>query len=69
MCQAASFSVTEPLRDGRQIEIRAIRSSDRDEPVAASDRTSDQSLYRRFFGVRRAFSEHEVCIRERRLCP
>jgi len=60
MCQAASFSVTEPLRDGRQIEIRALRPSDRDELLAASDRTSDQSLYRRFFGVRRAFSEREV---------
>ena len=60
MCRAASFSVTEPLRDGRQIEIRAIRPSDRDELLAASDRTSDQSLYRRFFGVRRAFSEQEV---------
>lgn len=60
MCQAAAFSVTEPLRDGRQIEIRAMRSSDRDELLAAVDRTSDQSLYRRFFGVRRAFSEQEV---------
>ena len=60
MCQAASFSVTEPLHDGRQIEIRAIRPSDRDELLAASDRASDQSLYRRFFGVRRAFSEQEV---------
>ena len=60
MCQAASFSVAEPLRDGRQIEIRAMRPSDRDELLAAADRISDQSLYRRFFGVRRAFSEQEV---------
>jgi RimJ/RimL family protein N-acetyltransferase len=60
MCQAASFSVTEPLRDGRQIEIRAIRPGDRDELLAAFDRTSDRSRYRRLFGVRRAFSEQEV---------
>jgi RimJ/RimL family protein N-acetyltransferase len=60
MSDTASFSVIEPLRNGRQIEIRAMRPSDRDALLAAADRTSDQSLYRRFFGVRRTFSEQEV---------
>jgi RimJ/RimL family protein N-acetyltransferase len=60
MSDTASFSVIEPLRNGRQIEIRAMRPSDRDELLAAADRTSDESLYRRFFGVRRSFSEQEI---------
>ena len=60
MSDAASFSTTEVLRNGRQIEIRALRPGDREALLAAADRTSDQSLYRRFFSVRREFSEEEV---------
>ena len=60
MSEAASFSTTELLRDGRQVEIRALRPADRAELLEAATRTSDRSLYRRFFGVRRTFSEAEV---------
>ena len=60
MSEAASFSTTELLRDGRRVEIRALRPDDRDELLAAAGRTSDRSLYRRFFGVRRTFSDEEV---------
>ena len=60
MSEAASFSATELLRNGRRVEIRALRPGDRDGLLAAANRTSDQSLYRRFFGVRRAFTEEEV---------
>ena len=60
MSEAASFSTTELLRDGRRVEIRALRPDDRDELLAAAGRTSDRSLYRRFFGVRRTFSDAEV---------
>jgi RimJ/RimL family protein N-acetyltransferase len=60
MSEAASFSTTELLRNGRRVEIRALRPGDRDELLAAAGRTSDQSLYRRFFGVRRTFSDEEV---------
>src|SRR5215469_15764717 len=60
MSEAASFSTTELLRDGRRVEIRALRPDDRDELLAAASRTSDRSLYRRFFGVRRTFSDAEV---------
>jgi RimJ/RimL family protein N-acetyltransferase len=60
MPDIASFSAIVPLRDGTQVEIRALRPSDRDALVDAARRTSDQSLYRRFFGVRREFSEREV---------
>jgi RimJ/RimL family protein N-acetyltransferase len=60
MADAASFSVIERLRDGTQIEIRALRPSDRDALLDAAGRTSDRSLYRRFFGVRREFNDAEV---------
>jgi len=56
----ASFSVIEPLRNGTEVEIRALRPSDRDALVDAARRTSDQSLYRRFFGVKREFNDREV---------
>ena len=60
MSEAASFSTTELLRNGRRVEIRALRPADRPELLEAATRTSDRSLYRRFFGVRRTFSEAEV---------
>ena len=49
----------EKLRDGERIEIRAIRPQDRDDLIAAVSRTSSESLYRRFFAIRRHFSETE----------
>ena len=49
----------EKLRNGEQIEIRALRPQDRDDLIAAVDRTSSDSLYRRFFAVRRHFTETE----------
>jgi RimJ/RimL family protein N-acetyltransferase len=60
MTEAANFSVHQLLRDGRQIEIRSLRASDRAALLAAAERISDRSLYRRFFNVRREFSDAEV---------
>jgi GNAT superfamily N-acetyltransferase len=57
--EAAQYSAVERLRDGREIEIRALRPADEDDMLAAVDRTSAQSLYRRFFGPKRHFSESE----------
>jgi GNAT superfamily N-acetyltransferase len=59
MIEAAKYSAVEPLRDGREIEIRALQPADQDDMLAAVDRTSAQSLYRRFFGAKRHFSESE----------
>jgi GNAT superfamily N-acetyltransferase len=59
MPEAAKYSAVERLRDGREIEIRALRPADEDDMLAAVDRTSAQSLYRRFFGAKRHFSESE----------
>ncbi len=57
---AANYSATETLRDGRTVEIRAQRSQDREGMHAAIARSTSGSLYRRFFGVRREFSEKEM---------
>lgn len=59
MPPAARYSAVETLRSGEQIEIRALRPDDRNDFVAAVSRASSQSLYRRFFAVRRHFTEDE----------
>jgi len=60
MLNAAEYSAVESLRNGRRVEIRALRPQDRDDMIAAVGRTSAQSLYRRFFAVRRQFTEAET---------
>ena len=57
---AVRYLVVETLRNGRRIEIRALRPEDRDNFVAAVSRVGTQSLYRRFFAVRRHFTEDET---------
>src|SRR5262249_39311910 len=54
-----SYSVNEQLRDGRAIEIRALRAEDEAGMLDAIDRTSQQSLQRRFFVTKRSFSEQQ----------
>jgi len=58
--KAARYSAVERLRDGREIEIRALRPADRDGLRAAFDRTSEESRYRRFFAPKRTFTEKEI---------
>lgn len=60
MPDVASYSEVESLRDGRRIEIRALHPEDRDDLLAAVGRIGTDSLYRRFFAVKRAFSEKET---------
>jgi RimJ/RimL family protein N-acetyltransferase len=55
----ANYSVQERLRDGRPVEIRALRSNDEADMLAAIDRTGAESLQRRFFVTKRGFSEKE----------
>jgi RimJ/RimL family protein N-acetyltransferase len=59
LVETSKYSATETLRDGKRVEIRALRPQDRDALIAAVGRTSSESLYRRFFAVRRHFSESE----------
>ncbi len=58
--KAADYSVVETTRDGRRVEIRALRPADRADLLAAFERTSEESRYRRFFAPKRTFSEQEI---------
>jgi RimJ/RimL family protein N-acetyltransferase len=58
--QMKDFSAAETLRDGRVFQIRALRPDDRSGLLAAVGRISERSLYRRFFGFKRNFTEREV---------
>lgn len=60
MLQAEEYSAIEALHDGCRVEIRALRPGDQAGLLAAVSRTSEQSLHRRFFAVRRGFAESEI---------
>lgn len=62
MLEAAKYSTVERLRDGRCVEIRALRPDDQADFLAAVGDTSAQSLYRRFFAPRRGFTEQEIAF-------
>ena len=62
MLKSARYSAVEKLRDGRRVEIRAIRPDDEAGLLAAVERTSAQSLFRRFFAVKRGFTEREIAF-------
>lgn len=59
MLDLAHYSAVEALKDGRPVEIRAFQERDRLELESAVGRASTQSLYRRFFTVKRSFTEKE----------
>jgi RimJ/RimL family protein N-acetyltransferase len=54
-----TYSAHEHLRDGRPVEIRALRPEDEADMLAAIDRIGRDSLQRRFFVTKRGFSEGE----------
>ena len=62
MDDLSHYSAVERLRDGRTLEIRALRPDDRERMLAAVDHTSAQSLYRRFFGAKRHFTDKEIAF-------
>jgi hypothetical protein len=59
MLSASDYSAVEALRDLRKIEIRSLKPVDRADYLSAIDRVSASSLYRRFFFVKKGFSERE----------
>lgn len=59
MSEVSNYTVREFLGDGSQIEIRALRREDEADMLAAVERTSAQSLQRRFFVMKRHFSDKE----------
>jgi RimJ/RimL family protein N-acetyltransferase len=62
MLDAAKYSSAQRLRNGRRVEIRALKPTDEADLVAAMHRASAQSAYRRFFGARRNFSPKEIAF-------
>src|SRR4051812_46139759 len=59
MSDVSHYSVREHLRDGTAVEIRALRPEDEAEMLVALEHTSAQSLQRRFFAMKRHFSDKE----------
>ena len=57
---AATYAATERLRNGAVLHVRALQPDDRAEMLAAVERFSKQTLYRRFFAPKRSFSEREI---------
>jgi len=62
MAEAAHYSAADHLRDGRSVNIRALRPDDRADMLVAIGRTSMQSLQRRFFVPKKGFSEREIAF-------
>jgi ribosomal protein S18 acetylase RimI-like enzyme len=62
MTDPGSYTATERLRDGRTVEIRALHKDDREDMLAAVGRTSGPSLQRRFFAIKRGFSDAETAF-------
>jgi RimJ/RimL family protein N-acetyltransferase len=57
---AADYSVAERLRDGRAVHIRALRPTDRDSLLAAFERSSDETRYRRVFAPKKSLTPAEL---------
>src|SRR5882757_2026880 len=62
MSGVADYLASERLRDGRAVEIRALQPDDKDDMLAAISRTGMESMQRRFFAVKRGFSEKEIAF-------
>jgi len=60
MSEPSKYSAVELLSGGHRIEIRALRSTDRANLLAAIHQSSSQSIYRRFFSPKRGFTEKEI---------
>jgi len=57
--KAANYTADERLRDGRRVEIRALKPDDKADMLDAVSHIGAQSMRRRFFGAKRGFSEAE----------
>jgi ribosomal protein S18 acetylase RimI-like enzyme len=59
MSETINYATRELLSNGSQIDIRALRPEDEADMLAAVGKTSAQSLQRRFFAMKRHFSDKE----------
>lgn len=60
MTDLAAYTAIEQLRDGRPIEIRAIRPDDQPAVLAAIARASPRSMFRRFFTPKQKLTSDEI---------
>ena len=60
MTEAAQYSAIERLRDGHRLKVRALLPDDRDGILKAFNRSSPQSLRRRFFAAKGGLTEKEI---------
>jgi RimJ/RimL family protein N-acetyltransferase len=58
--KAANYSVSERLRDGREVVVRAIRPEDKGSLAGQLKELSSESFYRRTFSPKRELSEKEL---------
>jgi GNAT superfamily N-acetyltransferase len=56
----ANYTASEVLRDGSQIRIRAIRADDKQRLLQHFQNLSRQSVYYRFFGLKRSFNDDDL---------
>jgi RimJ/RimL family protein N-acetyltransferase len=59
---AAGYSALETLRNGRRLEIRALKPEDQAGLLGAVNRASAQSLMRRFFVPKRQLTAQEIAF-------
>jgi RimJ/RimL family protein N-acetyltransferase len=59
MSNAANYAERQELRDGTSLEVRALKPEDESGMLSAIERTGVESLRRRFFVMKREFSEKE----------
>ncbi|WP_457104580.1 hypothetical protein [Methylobacterium sp. P5_C11] len=62
MDDLSHYAAVERMPDGWPLEIRALRPDDRERLLSAVEHTSAQSLYRRFFGAKRQFTDKEIAF-------
>ena len=60
MTSANNFEVTETLRNGLAVRIRAIRPADRVGVVEAFGKLDPESVYTRFFQAKKSLSDQEL---------
>lgn len=60
MTEASHYNVVEPLRNGLTLCIRAARPDDAERVIAAFDKLDPESVYLRYFGPKKGFSDTEI---------
>ncbi len=58
--EIARYSVTETIRDQREVTIRAVRPDDKAMVVETFHEASAESIYRRLFEVRKELTDQEL---------